>query len=240
MKFNLKLRSTFSFSIFLVFMILQINGFSQAITDHKPTENAVSFSSNPSGAVVSLDGKQIGKTPFQAKISNGKHKISFRLKGYQNHIDFYTISDQNKKIQVVLEENVEVEIDLEDEEGIVIDDFLEVEEDLADNSDIFVVAESMPEFPGGQTGLYKFLANNIVYPTMARETGNQGRVFVTFVIEKNGSITDIKIRRGIGGGCDEEAIRVVKEMPKWKPGKQRGKPVRVQFNLPIKFTLQAK
>ena len=73
---------------------------------------------------------------------------------------------------------------------------------------------------------------------MARESGINGRVFVTFVVETDGRVTDIKVLRGIGGGCDEEAVRVVKNMPKWDPGKQRGKPVRVQFNLPIKFTLQ--
>jgi protein TonB len=73
---------------------------------------------------------------------------------------------------------------------------------------------------------------------MAKESGIQGRVFVTFVVEKNGSVTDVRVLRGIGGGCDEEAIRVVQNMPKWSAGKQRGKPVRVQFNLPIKFTLQ--
>ncbi len=73
---------------------------------------------------------------------------------------------------------------------------------------------------------------------MARESGIQGRVYVTFVVETNGSITDVRLLRGIGGGCDEEAIRVVKMMSKWTPGKQRGKPVRVQFNLPVRFVLQ--
>jgi len=72
---------------------------------------------------------------------------------------------------------------------------------------------------------------------MARESGIEGTVYVTFVIERDGSVTDVKILRSIGGGCDDEAIRVVRNMPKWEPGKQRGKPVRVQFNMPIKFTL---
>ena len=73
---------------------------------------------------------------------------------------------------------------------------------------------------------------------MARESGIQGVVYVTFVVEPDGSISNVRVIRGIGGGCDEEAIRVVKMMPKWIPGNQRGKPVRVQFNMPIKFTLQ--
>ena len=83
----------------------------------------------------------------------------------------------------------------------------------------------------------KFLQDNIKYPIMAKESGIQGTVYVTFVVERSGAVTDVKILRGIGGGCDEEALRVVKNMPKWEPGKQRGKPVRVQFNMPIKFTL---
>ena len=86
--------------------------------------------------------------------------------------------------------------------------------------------------------LYKYLAENIKYPQMAKESGIQGRVFVTFVVEKDGRVTDVRVLRGIGGGCDEEAIRVVQNMPKWTPGKQRGKSVRVQYNLPVKFTLQ--
>ena len=73
---------------------------------------------------------------------------------------------------------------------------------------------------------------------MAKESGIQGMVYVTFVVERDGSITDVRVLRGIGGGCDEEAIRVVSAMPKWTPGKQRGKPVRVQYNLPVRFTLQ--
>lgn len=84
----------------------------------------------------------------------------------------------------------------------------------------------------------KFLRDNIKYPQIARESGIQGTVYVTFVVEKDGRVTDIRVLRGIGGGCDEEAVRVIKAMPRWQPGKQRGKPVRVQFNMPIKFTLQ--
>ncbi|HEY9113120.1 MAG TPA: energy transducer TonB, partial [Bacteroidales bacterium] len=76
------------------------------------------------------------------------------------------------------------------------------------------------------------------YPALAKESGIQGRVFINFVVEIDGRITDVKVLRGIGGGCDEEAVRVVQSMPKWKPGKQRGKPVRVSYNLPVKFTLQ--
>jgi periplasmic protein TonB len=104
--------------------------------------------------------------------------------------------------------------------------------------EIFTVVEEQPGYPGGDEARIKFLQENIKYPEEAKELGVQGKVFVTFVVEVDGSITDVKVLRGIGAGCDEEAIRVVKSMPKWVPGKQRGQPVRVQFNLPIKFTLQ--
>lgn len=102
---------------------------------------------------------------------------------------------------------------------------------------IFTVVEEMPTFPGGDESRVKFLTENIHYPQMAKESGIQGTVFVTFVIDEKGRVADVKVLRGIGGGCDEEAIRVVKMMPPWNAGKQSGKPVRVQFNMPIKFTL---
>ncbi|MDE7357323.1 MAG: energy transducer TonB, partial [Bacteroidales bacterium] len=90
---------------------------------------------------------------------------------------------------------------------------------------------------GGDEAFYQYIAANIRYPVVAMESGISGRVYVTFVVEKDGSITDVKVLRGIGGGCDEEAVRVVKAMPKWKPGKQRGRPVRVLYRVPINFTL---
>lgn len=111
-----------------------------------------------------------------------------------------------------------------------------VEEEVSE-VEIFTVVEEAPSYPGGDEARIKFLQENIKYPQMARESGIAGTVYVTFVVERDGNVTDVKVMRGIGGGCDEEAIRVIKAMPKWNPGKQRGKPVRVQFNMPIKFTL---
>lgn len=115
---------------------------------------------------------------------------------------------------------------------------LEPEEDPGDNNGIpFVIVEKMPVFEGGESEMYKFLKDNLEYPDQARETGIQGIVYTTFVVEKDGSITNIKLLRGIGGGCDDEAIRVISLMPKWTPGLQRMKPVRVAFNMPISFKL---
>jgi len=100
---------------------------------------------------------------------------------------------------------------------------------------IFTIVEEMPSFPGGETALFKFLEKTMEYPPMAIDAGIKGVVYVTFVVDEEGRVNDHKVLRGIGGGCDEEAVRVVKAMPNWIPGKQRGKPVRVQYNLPIRF-----
>lgn len=102
----------------------------------------------------------------------------------------------------------------------------------------FVAVEKMPEFPGGINALREFLAKNTEYPEAAKETGIQGTVYLYFVVEKDGSISGIKTLRGIGGGCTEEAERVLSIMPKWKPGNQFGKPVRVSYNVPVIFKLQ--
>lgn len=101
-----------------------------------------------------------------------------------------------------------------------------------------IIVEQMPTFDGGEDAMYAFLRDNIKYPQIAKETNITGKVTVTFVVEKDGSITDVRILKDIGGGCGEEAVRVVQAMPKWKPGKQNGVPVRVQFNLPILFSLE--
>ena len=112
------------------------------------------------------------------------------------------------------------------------------EEEDETETQIFTIVENQPEFPGGMEALYKYLAQNIKYPQLARDNNITGKVYVTFVVEKDGSIANPKVLRDIGGGCGAEAIRVVKSMPKWTPGKQRGKAVRVQFNLPVNFNLR--
>ncbi|OFY12569.1 MAG: hypothetical protein A2X11_04400 [Bacteroidetes bacterium GWE2_42_24] len=106
-----------------------------------------------------------------------------------------------------------------------------------DEEVVFQVVEEMPEFPGGKEAMASYLAGNIIYPPKARKDGIQGVVFVTFVVEKDGSVTEAKVLRGIGSGCDEVALEAVKKMPRWTPGTQRGKVVRVQMNIPVKFTL---
>jgi periplasmic protein TonB len=150
---------------------------------------------------------------------------------------------QTTIIQIVEDDidiNDEIEIDAEADQETEIEKYEPTQMDVEEQEEeapIFTVVESMPNFPGGEAARIQYLNDNIKYPQMARESGIQGRVFVTFVVEKDGRVTDVKVLRGIGGGCDEEAIRVIQNMPKWEPGKQRGKPVRVQFNMPILFKL---
>ncbi|HLT08046.1 MAG TPA: TonB family protein [Cyclobacteriaceae bacterium] len=136
-------------------------------------------------------------------------------------------------------EEIEVNFDVDVKEETVIKEVVIAEappvEEKAD--EIFDVVETMPTPPGGMEGWNKYLSNNLKYPTQARRMGIEGTVYVVFVVNTDGSIQDVEILRGIGGGCDEEAKRVVENAPKWEPGKQRGKPVRVKMRLPIRFKL---
>jgi protein TonB len=147
---------------------------------------------------------------------------------------------QIKIVEDDVEVDDEIDIDVEADEDMVMEEYIppEEEEEAIDEAEIFTVVESMPEFPGGMGELMKYLGTSIKYPPLAKESGIQGRVFINFVVEPNGAISNVKVLRGIGGGCDEEAMRVVENMPRWNPGKQRGKAVRVSYNLPVKFTLQ--
>lgn len=136
------------------------------------------------------------------------------------------------------DEEIEDEMDIDDseiDEETVIE-VVEIEETV-EEPEIFTIVEKMPSYPGGEKALFKYLGDNIKYPAMAKDAGITGKVFVNFVVNETGKITDVKVLRGIGGGCDEEAMRVIKNMPKWNAGKQRGKAVKVSYNLPIKFTL---
>ncbi len=138
---------------------------------------------------------------------------------------------------------------------IPIDDFPEIDASADDNTqgydnfpveqeerikepEIFTNPQIMPEFPGGLSAMMHYFATHINYPEEAKEANIQGVVYVNFVVEPDGSISHVKVLRGIGGGCDEESVRVVKNMPHWKPGIQAGRPVSVSFTIPVKFTLR--
>jgi len=151
---------------------------------------------------------------------------------------------QTTELEIVdddIEVQNDLDIDAEATQDDVVGEFVApvVDEGPGEiiETEVFLVVEEAPEFPGGQEALMTYLANNIKYPQLARESNIQGTVYIDFIVEANGSVSNVKVKRGIGGGCDEEAMRVVQDMPVWKPGKQRSKPVRVQYNLPVRFIL---
>lgn len=135
-------------------------------------------------------------------------------------------------------EEIEVNFDVDVKEETVIKEVVIAEAPVEEKADvIFDVVETMPSPQGGMEAWNKYLSGNLKYPTQARRMGIEGTVYVVFVVNTDGSIQDVEVLRGIGGGCDEEAMRVVKNAPNWQPGKQRGKPVRVKMRLPIRFKL---
>jgi len=139
------------------------------------------------------------------------------------------------------EEEIENEIEIEDSEANQFTEVkhIEIKEEEEDDEIInFYVIEDKPEFPGGGEGaLLKWIADNTQYPAIAKDMGIQGRVFVQFIIERDGSVSNVEVIRGVDPSLDREALRVVNSMPKWKPGRQRGKPVKVSFQIPINFRL---
>ena len=136
-----------------------------------------------------------------------------------------------------IEEEIEVELDLEVTEEEVVEDFVFEEAPEEEVDEVFTIVEDQPAFPGGNAAFYKFVASNMTYPAQARRMGIEGRVFVQFVVDKDGSVTEVKAVKGIGAGCDREAERVLNSSPKWTPGKQRGRSVKVRMVLPIIFKL---
>lgn len=144
----------------------------------------------------------------------------------------------------IVEDDVELDEELEimdtemSQDDIVDFSNMVFEEETRDEGEIFMIVEEMPEFPGGSEALQKYLAQSVRYPVIAQENGIQGRVYIQFVINQNGEVTNATILRGVDPSLDREALRVVEAMPKWKPGKQRNRPVRVSYTVPINFVLQ--
>lgn len=145
----------------------------------------------------------------------------------------------------IVEDDVELDEELEimdtemSQDDIVDFSNLVFEEETRDEGgEIFMIVEEMPEFPGGPEALQRYLSQSVRYPVIAQENGIQGRVYIQFVINQNGEVTNATILRGVDPSLDREALRVVEAMPKWKPGKQRNRPVRVSYTVPINFVLQ--
>ncbi|MCB0402963.1 MAG: energy transducer TonB [Flavobacteriales bacterium] len=131
----------------------------------------------------------------------------------------------------------EMEMDDTEADAETVVEVFEQEEEVVEE-EVFTIVENMPEFPGGQKKLFEYLGKSIKYPPAAKANGISGKVYVNFTVNKDGKITDVKVLRGVHDLLDKEAIRVVEAMPAWTPGKQRGKPVRVSYNLPINFILK--
>jgi periplasmic protein TonB len=138
-----------------------------------------------------------------------------------------------------IKEDIKIEIDVEVTTDTKVDDIVvaPVVEEKEDVDQIFLVVEESATPKGGMSAFYKYVQDKMKYPAQARRMGIEGKVFVEFVINRDGSITDVKAIKGIGAGCDEEAVRVVQAAPAWNPGKQRGKPVRQRYVVPIIFKL---
>ena len=139
-------------------------------------------------------------------------------------------------------EEIEINLDIEMTEDTRIEEIVyeqSSEEPMPEENvdEIFTIVEEQPSPAGGMKAFYDYVAKNLRYPPRAARMGIEGRVFVEFIVERDGSLTDIKVAKGIGGGCDEEAIRVISEAPRWSPGKQRGRAVRVRMVMPIVFRL---
>lgn len=149
-------------------------------------------------------------------------------------VNMIAVVDNNEEI----ESEIDIDVNVEEDEPIEPNFIIDIPEENIEEELPFIIVENMPTFPGGEKKMMEYVAKNVKYPQLAKEVGTQGRVFVSFVVEKDGSITNVTILRGIGSGCDEEAMRVVKSMPKWNPGLQCGRAVRVSCNLPINFKLQ--
>lgn len=146
------------------------------------------------------------------------------------------------EVLTIVEDDVEIEDEVEIED-VEADQDMEIEiveieeEEEEEEPQVFFIVEQMPEFPGGELELRKHIATNIQYPEICKENGIQGRVFIQFVVDEKGGVRNVKVMRGVDPALDAEAVRVIKALPKFKPGKQRGKPVRVSYTVPVNFVL---
>ncbi len=144
----------------------------------------------------------------------------------------------------IVEDDVELDDELEimdtemDQDQMVDFSDIVVGDEQRESDEVFMIVEEMPEFPGGPAALQKYLSSSVKYPVIAQENGIQGRVYIQFVISSKGEVTNAVVLRGVDPSLDKEALRVVENMPKWKPGKQRNRPVRVSYTVPINFVLQ--
>ena len=197
-----------------------------------PIYGETEINSKPAMADVYIDGKKYGQTPTViSDLIIGSHQLRITKDGY---------SDYNSSITIKERETASVNAQLD---KIVTSNRTSTPTTTMPSSNsedmkVHDVVDQMPAFPGGAAAMFQWLSSNLQYPTVAEENGVQGRVIVTFVVERDGSITDVKVVKAVDPSLDKEAVRLVKSMPKWNPGKQKGQAVRVKYTAPITFRLQ--
>ena len=183
---------------------------------------------------VELEQKVVEKVKSSVKFTAPEIKKDDEVKPEDELKSQDDLSKTNTAIGVYnVEGNDEAEGEVLKAKEVVVDEKPKEEE-----TKVFDVVEQMPQFPGGPQALFEYLSKNIKYPVVAEENGIQGRVIVTFVVERDGSITDVKVAKSVDPSLDKEAMRVVKSMPNWIPGKQNGSAVRVKYTVPVTFKLQ--
>ena len=197
-----------------------------------PIYGSLIVDGSPADVTIYVDGKKVGTSPlFIGELLIGIHNIRLEKEGYDTQEKTVTIAEgQESTLSYDLVKTVPAE---------TINTRASASSSDSDDDVIFVVVETMPEFPGGQQAMMQFIGENLIYPPEAQKNGIQGRVICQFVVNKDGSIGDIKVIRSSGYmPLDNEAIRLIQSMPRWKPGLQRGKPVRVKYTVPVSFRLQ--
>ena len=202
----------------------------------KSTTTSLCISTFPSNVTVYVDGKRIGTTPIKdVEVPFGEHKIKLSKKGYEEIITSRTFG----KRSMVINETLTKKTQKQSYNSSTIDSVCAIEnhENEVDDDRIWNVAEENASFPGGEAARLKWIEENLRYPSACQEQGVQGRVTVSFVVERDGSIVDVQVLRSPNEHLSEEAVRVVKLMPKWEPAKQGNRAVRSRFNLPITFRL---
>lgn len=192
------------------------------------------FASRDKGTVMAIDDDEFIEVMDEDVIATDQTPPPPPPPVAQQQEVVLNIVDNNIKVNTDFDFSQDFDEDAEVEKYVPID----IVEEEAEDAPPVRFAEEMPEYVGGMEAMYAFLKNELQYPEAARNNGIQGTVLLEFVVERDGSVSNVKPLVSLFPECDAEAIRVVKKMPKWKPGKQMGKPVRCYFNLPIRFTLQ--
>lgn len=178
---------------------------------------------------IYIDGEYKAKGSWEGRLLVKTYRFEARMESCEPSVKDVTL-EKGSDVTITLDMPKQETTEVETVETMVKEEVVEEE--------VLKVVEVMPVFPGGAGKMMEYIAKNIVYPTYAFDNGIQGRVFVSFVVERDGSISNVKAMRGIGGGCDEEAVRVIQSMPKWIPARQRGETVRCSYTIPIIFKMQ--